>query len=43
MDTIKKVWTQQNADRLPDGKYLNEGKLVIIKNGKEYDASGVVR
>ena len=32
--------TQQNADKLPDGKYMMNGKLVIVKKGKKYDAAG---
>ena len=31
------------ADRLPDGKYLKGGRLVIVKGGKEYDAAGAVK
>lgn len=32
--------TQQDADGLPDGKYMKNGKLIIIKKGKKYDAAG---
>lgn len=33
----------QQGYRLPDGKYLKEGKLVIFKDGKEYNASGTLQ
>ena len=32
--------TQQDTDRQPDGKYMKNGKLIIIKEGKKYDAAG---
>ena len=32
--------TQQDADGLPDGKYMKKGSLIIIKQGKKYDAAG---
>ena len=31
---------KQNADGLPDGKYMKNGKFIIIKEGKKYDAAG---
>ena len=32
--------TQQDTDRQPDGKYMKNGKLIIINEGKKYDAAG---
>ena len=32
--------TQQKADGLSDGKYMMNGKLVIVKKGKKYDVAG---
>ena len=32
--------TQQDADGLPDGKYMKNGKFIIIKEGKKYNAAG---
>ena len=34
--------TQQKADGLPDGKYMMNGKFVIVKKGKKYDAAGCI-
>ena len=31
---------KQNADGLPDGKYMKNGKIIIIKKDKKYDATG---
>ena len=32
--------TQQDTDGLPDGKYMMNGKIIIMKKGKKYDAAG---
>lgn len=32
-----------NGDGTADGKYLKDGKLVIVKGGKEYNAAGAVK
>lgn len=32
--------TGQGADGLPDGKYMENGKIIIMKKGKKYDAAG---
>ena len=32
--------TQQDTDKQPDGKYMKNGKIIIIKEGKKYDAAG---
>ncbi len=38
INVIEAVETEANA--LKDGKYLIEGKIVIVKNGVKYDANG---
>lgn len=32
--------TQQDTDKQPDGKYMKNGKIIIVKEGKKYDAAG---
>ena len=32
--------TQQDSDVLPYGKYMMNGKIIIMKKGKKYDAAG---
>ena len=39
--TVKGIMsTQQDTDRLPDGKFMKNGKIIIMKEGKKYDATG---
>ena len=38
---VKNVSAEGNG--IADGKYLKDGNLVIIKNGKEYNAAGAVK